>query len=101
VKRNPEQRIEALQTGTGLLPFEDGELLAKSGHFQRRFVALLEEGAKLSEHCIGKARHIDLILTDIQPACEDHLTANFLFLLVDGILITDRRTSRPQTQAPH
>lgn len=35
---NPEQPIEAMQFGPGLLPLEDGELLAKSDGFQGEFV---------------------------------------------------------------
>jgi len=37
---NPEQPIEAIQFGPGLLPLEDGELLAKSDGFQGEFVTL-------------------------------------------------------------
>ena len=37
-KDNPEQPIGAIQSGAGLLPLEDGELLAKSDGFQGEFV---------------------------------------------------------------
>ena len=32
-EHDPEQPIEAMQFGSGLLPLEDGELLAKSNGF--------------------------------------------------------------------
>src|SRR4051794_35656454 len=32
-KRRPEQSIQAIESGAGLLPFEDGELLAQSSPF--------------------------------------------------------------------
>jgi len=44
-ERNPEQPIEAVQLGTGLLPLEHGELLTKSSGLQSEFVARHEEGS--------------------------------------------------------
>ena len=45
---NPEQPIEAIQFGPGLLPLEDGELLAKSDGFQGEFVMWQKKGAQVS-----------------------------------------------------
>jgi hypothetical protein len=41
---NPEQPIEAIQFGPGLLPLEDGELLAKSDGFSGRVCDVAEKG---------------------------------------------------------
>ena len=45
---NPEQPIEAIQFGPGLLPLEDGELLAKSDGFQGEFVMWQKKGAQVN-----------------------------------------------------
>jgi len=42
-EHDPEEPIEAIQFGPGLLPLEDGELLAKSDGFQREFVTWQEK----------------------------------------------------------
>ena len=56
-ERNPEQPIEVMQFGTGLLPLEDGELLTKSNGFQREFMARQEERAQVGDHCQSKRDH--------------------------------------------
>jgi hypothetical protein len=56
-EHNPEQPIEVAQFGTGLRPLEDSELLAKSGSFQREFVARQEQGTQVSNRRIGEGNH--------------------------------------------
>ena len=56
-ERNPEQPIEVMQLGTGLLPLEDGELLTKSNGFQSEGVARQEERAQVGDHCESKREH--------------------------------------------
>jgi hypothetical protein len=57
---NPEHRIEAIQFGPGLVPLEDGELLAKSDSFQGEFVMWQKKGAQVSHHRAGKGTWFDL-----------------------------------------
>ena len=64
---NPEQPIEAIQFGPGLLPLEDGELLAQSDGFQGEFVTWQKKGAQVSHHCTGKGNH-GSILVEGRPA---------------------------------
>src|SRR2546430_17287638 len=54
---NPEQPIEAIQFGPGLLPLEDGELLAKSDGFQGEFVTRQKKRPQVNHHRTGKGNH--------------------------------------------
>jgi hypothetical protein len=56
-EHKPEQPIKALQFGTGLFPFEDGELLAKNDGFQREFVNCQKKGTQVSNHRTAKGNH--------------------------------------------
>jgi hypothetical protein len=55
--RNPEQAIDAMQFGTGLLPLEDGELLAKSSGLQSESMARHEEGSEVGDYCESERNH--------------------------------------------
>ena len=59
---NPEQPIEAIQFGPGLLPLEDGELLAKSDGFQGEFVRWQKKRPQVSHHRTGKGNHGSIIV---------------------------------------
>ena len=61
-EHNPEQPIEAIQFGTRLLPLENGELLAKSDGFQRKFVACEDESAQVGNHRTGKGNHHPILV---------------------------------------
>ena len=61
-EHNPEQPIEAIQFGTGLLPLENGELLTKRDGFQREFVAREDENAQVSNHRTGKGNHHPILV---------------------------------------
>jgi len=56
-EHNPEQPVETLQTGTGLLPLENAELLAQGNGFQGEFVAWQAEGANVRHHSERKRNH--------------------------------------------
>ena len=66
-EHNPEQPIEATQLGPGLLPLQDGDLLAKSDGFQGEFVTWQEKGTQVSHHRTGKDNH-GSILVEGRPA---------------------------------
>jgi hypothetical protein len=59
---HPEQPIEAIQFGPGLLPLEDGELLAKSDGFQGEFVTWQQKRPQVSHHRIGKGNHGSILI---------------------------------------
>src|SRR6266576_3190037 len=59
---NPEQPIEAIQFGPGLLPLEDGELLAKSDGFQGEFVMWQKKRPQVSHHRTGKGNHDSILV---------------------------------------
>ena len=61
-EHDPEQPIEAIQFGSGPLPPEDGELLAKSNGFQREFVTGQEKGTQVSDHRTGKGKHHPILV---------------------------------------
>jgi hypothetical protein len=50
--------------GRGLLPLDDGELLAKSNGFQHEFVAGHEEGTQVSDYCTGLGHHLPILVDD-------------------------------------
>jgi hypothetical protein len=52
-----KQLVEAIQFGTGLLPLEDNEVLAKSGAFHCESVARKKGGVEVSDHHISKDNH--------------------------------------------
>jgi len=56
-EHNPEQTIDATHLGTGLLPLEHGQLLAKSDGFQGEFVTCQEEGPNVRDHNQSKDSH--------------------------------------------
>lgn len=87
-EHDPEQPIEAIQFGPGLLPLEDGELLAKSNGFQREFVTWQEKGTQVSDHRTGKGNH-HLILVERRPQVVGRMAPlQPLDLLRDGTLTT-------------
>jgi hypothetical protein len=59
---NPEQLIEAIQFGPGLVPLEDGELLAKSDGFQGEFVTWQKKRPQVSHHRTGKGNHGSILV---------------------------------------
>ena len=63
-EHNPEQPIEATQLGPGLLPLQDGELLAKSDGFQGEFVTWQEKGTQVSHHRTGKGNHGSILVEE-------------------------------------
>jgi len=50
--------------GRGLLPLDDGELLAKRNGFQHDFVAWREEGTQVSDYCTGQGHHLPILVDD-------------------------------------
>ena len=50
--------------GRGLLPLDDGELLAKRNGFQHDFVAWREEGTQVSDYCTGQGHHLPISVDD-------------------------------------
>lgn len=95
---NPEQPIEAIQFGPGLLPLEDGELLAKSDGFRGEFVTSQKKRPQVSRHRSGKGNH-GSILAGAAPQVTDRMVrSNRLILIPDGILMTHRvQKLRPAT----
>jgi len=82
-ERSPEEAIEVMQPGVGLLPLKNGELLSKSNGLQSEFVTRNEEGAKVGDHREGKRKH-RLILLEPHPLPK----SNPLILLTNSILMT-------------
>ena len=46
---SPEDSVQPIEVGPGLLPFEDGDLLSESQNFQRKVTPTAEEYAHDSE----------------------------------------------------
>ena len=69
-----------------LLPLEDGELLAKSDGFQRKFVAWQEKGTQVGNHRTGKGNHHPILVERRSQA--EWYGSNRLILRRDGILMT-------------
>ncbi|MGH9630325.1 MAG: hypothetical protein ACRD7E_18580 [Bryobacteraceae bacterium] len=79
-KRNPEHPIETLQSGPRLLPFEYGELLSKSGRFQRKMMPGHKESAEVGDHREHERNHhSDRKVTELYNVSDTASTAWFLF----------------------
>jgi hypothetical protein len=85
-QHNPEQPIEAIQSGTGLLALEDSELLAKSDGFQGEFMAWQEKGTQVCNYRTGKGNHRRILVE--RHAQAKWCRLNRSIFLRDGILMT-------------
>ena len=56
-EHNPEQPVETMQSGPGLLPLENSELLAESDGFQGEFVPRQEESPNVRDHRESESNH--------------------------------------------
>lgn len=88
-ERSPEEAIEAMQSGVGLPPLENGNLLPKSSGFQSEPMTRNEEGAKVGDHREGKRKH-RLTLLEC-TFCQNAPKLNPLILRGNGILMAYRR----------
>ena len=88
-ERNPKQPIKAIQLGTGPLPLENSELLAKSGGFQSEVVARHKEGAEVCDHRENERDHRSNVIQIAASGARFSPVRNRLILFANGILMTD------------